>query len=246
MVVSIITATYNSAPTLEQCIQSVMQQSYQDIEHILIDNCSTDGTLDIAKSYSDEISRIVSEPDKGIYDALNKGIQLARGEIIGFLHADDFYASANVIALVAEQFKDNEINAVYGDLQYVDKKTGEKVIRNWVSGNFSHEKLKNGWMPPHPTLFIKKSCYKAYGLFDLNYKIAADYELMIRFLFGHGLNIAYIPEVLVKMRTGGTSNKGLRNIFKKSAEDLRAIRHHKLGGFFTLIKKNFRKLGQFF
>jgi glycosyltransferase involved in cell wall biosynthesis len=246
MLVSIITATYNSAPTLGHCIQSVLGQSYQDIEHIIIDNCSTDGTLDIAKSFSDEISRIVSEPDKGIYDALNKGIQLAQGGIIGILHADDFYASANTIALVAEQFKNKDIDAVYGNLQYVDKKTGTKVIRNWVSGKFTEDKLKNGWMPPHPTLFIKKSCYREFGLFDLDYKIAADYELMLRFLFRHKIKMAYVPEVLVRMRTGGTSNRGIRNIQRKSTEDLRAMKQYQLGGIFTLLKKNVRKIGQFF
>ena len=244
MLVTIITATYNSADTLEQCIKSVLDQTYKNIEYIIIDNCSKDKTLDIAKSYAEDVSRIVSEPDKGIFDALNKGILLAQGNIIGFLHADDFYASSAVIEKVVAKFSEAGSDAVYGDLQYVSKKNPAKIVRNWISGEYSIKKLQNGWMPPHPTLFIKRACYKKFGFFNIDFKIAADYELILRFIAKNKMTLSYIPEVLVKMRIGGTSNKSLKNIFTKSSEDLRAMKLHGTGNFFTLFKKNFRKLGQ--
>jgi glycosyltransferase involved in cell wall biosynthesis len=246
MLVTIITATYNSALTLETCIKSVLEQTYTEIEYIIIDNCSNDGTLDIAKSYSENVSRLVSEPDKGIFDALNKGIKLASGDIIGFLHADDFYASPTVIAQVVAQFQSSGADAVYGDLQYVGKNNPSKIIRNWVAGEYSTKKILNGWMPPHPTLFIKRECYKKYGYFNLNYKIAADYELILRFFAKNNISLSYLPKVLVKMRTGGTSNKGIRNIIKKSSEDLKALKEHQIGSFYTLVKKNLSKIRQFF
>jgi glycosyltransferase len=245
MLISIITATYNSAKTLEQCIKSVLNQSYQKIEYIIIDNCSTDGTLDIAKTYSEQISRIVSEPDKGIFDALNKGIQLASGEIIGFLHADDFYASNDIIEQVADKFIESGTDAVYGDLQYVSRHNSRKVVRNWIAGKYDPKQLIKGWMPPHPAFFVKRKCYKSYGSFNLNFRIAADYELILRLLAKNQIKVTYLPKVLVKMRTGGTSNKGLRNIIKKSTEDLKAMRMHQIGGFYTLVLKNLRKLNQF-
>jgi glycosyltransferase len=244
--VSIITATFNSSETLEQCIKSVLEQTYQNIEYIIIDNCSKDSTLDIAKTHSEGISRLVSEPDKGIFDALNKGIKLASGDIVGFLHADDFYASTDVIEHVVEKFNISGADAVYGDLQYVSKNNTDKIIRNWVAGEFSRKKMLNGWMPPHPTLFIKRECYKKYGYFNLNYIIAADYELMLRFIIKNQITLSYLPKVLVKMRTGGTSNKGIKNIIQKSKEDLKALKSLELGNFYTLIKKNLRKINQFF
>jgi glycosyltransferase len=246
MLVSIITATYNSSNTLEHCIKSVLAQTYKNIEYIIIDNCSTDGTLDIAKTHANGIDRIVSEPDKGIYDALNKGIKLASGDIIGILHADDFYASPNVIEQVVEQFNSSGTDAVYGDLQYVNKNNPKKIVRNWVAGEYSQKKLLNGWMPPHPTLFIKRACYKKFGYFNLCYKISADYELILRFLGKNQITLSYLHQVLVKMRTGGTSNKSLKNIINKSLEDLKAMKEHQIGNFYMLVKKNLRKVNQFF
>jgi len=244
--ISIITATYNSEATLETCIKSVLEQTYPNIEYIIVDNCSKDATLDIARTHSGQINRIVSEPDKGIFDALNKGIKLASGDIVGFLHADDFYASNQILALIMEKFRVSGSDAVYGDLQYVGKNDTDKIIRQWVSGEFSIKKMMNGWMPPHPALFIKRECYKKMGYFNLDYKIAADYELMLRFIVKNQISMSYLPQVLVKMRTGGASNKGLKNIIQKSREDLKALKAHDLGNFYTLMKKNLRKVKQFF
>lgn len=246
MQVSIITATYNSAHGIEQCIKSVFEQTYKNIEYIVIDNCSKDGTLDIVKNYSEEISRIISEPDKGIFDALNKGIQIASGDIIGFLHADDFYADNTVIEKVVEKFVASESDSVYGDLQYVAKNNVNKVIRNWKAGEFTQKKLLHGWMPPHPTFFVKRDVYRKHGLFNLNYKIASDYELMLRFLGKYNISTSYLDMVLVKMRTGGTSNRNIKNIIKKSTEDLRAMKENNIGGYYALVLKNLRKLNQFF
>jgi len=243
---TIITATYNSSQGLEQCIKSVIGQTYKDIEYIIIDNCSTDNTLDIAKTYSDQINRIISEPDKGIFDALNKGIKIASGDVIGFLHADDFYASPTIIEEVMLKFEATGADSVYGDLQYVSKKNPDKLIRNWLAGEFNFKKLSNGWMPPHPSFFVKRKCYLDYGLFNTNFFIAADYDMILRLLGKFKISIAYLPKVLVKMRTGGTSNRNLKNIIKKSEEDLKAIKQNGIGGFYTLCVKNIRKLNQFF
>ncbi len=244
--ITIITATYNSAQGLEQCIKSVLAQTYPEIEYIIIDNCSTDTTLDIAKTYSEHISRIISEPDKGIFDALNKGIKIASGDVIGFLHADDFYASPNVIEDVMSKFDATNADSVYGDLQYVSKNNPNKIIRNWIASEFNRKKLLNGWMPPHPSFFVKRKCYLSYGLFNTNYQISSDYDLILRFLGKHKISTEYIPEVLVKMRTGGTSNRSFNNIIKKSKEDFKALKENEVGNIYTLFLKNFRKLNQFF
>jgi len=246
MIVTIITATYNSASSLEDCIKSVITQTYKNIEYIIIDNCSTDDTLDIAKSYSDNIGRIISEPDKGIFDALNKGIKIASGDIIAFLHADDFYSDNTIIENVVNKLEETKLDSLYGDLQYVAKQNTEKVIRNWVAGEYKPKKLLNGWMPPHPTFFVKRKCYQKYGLFNLDYKIAADYELMLRFLGKHKVTTCYLNMVMVKMRIGGTSNRSLKNIIQKSTEDLRALKENNIGSYYTLVLKNVRKLNQFF
>ncbi len=245
MTITIITATYNSALSIEDCIKSVLSQTYKNIEYIIIDNCSTDTTLDIAKSYDEKIDRIISEPDKGIFDALNKGIQIASGDYIGFLHADDFYADNEVIENVAKLLTEKETDSLYGDLQYVGQKNSSRVIRNWIAGEFTKKKLMNGWMPPHPTFFVKRSCYRKLGLFNLDYKIAADYELMLRFLGKHSISTCYLNNVLVKMRTGGTSNKSLKNVIRKSKEDLKAIKENNMRSYYTLVLKNLRKINQF-
>jgi glycosyltransferase involved in cell wall biosynthesis len=244
--ITIITATYNSSKGLEQCIRSVLSQTYSEIEYIIIDNCSTDHTLDIAKSYSEKISRIISEPDNGIFDALNKGIKIASGNVIGFLHADDFYASSTIIEEVMMKFEATGADSVYGDLQYVSKNNPEKLIRNWIAGEFQRKKLLNGWMPPHPSFFIRRKCYTNYGLFNTNYQIAADYDLILRFLGKHEISTVYLPKVLVKMSTGGKSNKSIKNILKKSKEDFKALKENEIGNFYTLFLKNIRKLNQFF
>jgi glycosyltransferase len=243
MKVSIITSVYNNKDTIEDAIKSVLNQNYKNIEYIVIDGGSTDGTTDIIKKYQDKISKFISEPDNGIYDGLNKGIKSATGDVIAFLHSDDVYADDEVIAKVAKVFEKYNCNGVYGDLVYVSK-SSDKVIRYWKSGEFSIDKLKKGWMPPHPALFLKKEIYQKYGLFDLNFKIAADYDFMLRILKNNP-KLIYIPEVLYNMRTGGESNKSLKNIILKSKEDYKALKKNKIGGINTLIYKNLVKIPQF-
>ena len=247
MKVSLITTTYNSVNTLEDTINSILSQDYKNIEYIIIDGGSTDGTFDIIKKYYalGKISKYLSEPDHGIYDALNKGIKLSTGNIIGLLHADDMYSNNHVISDVTAAFKKHNTDSVYGDLLYVSAKNKNKVIRNWKSGIYTDKKLKNGWMPPHPTFFVKRDIYIKYGLFDTKYKIAADYELLIRFLWKHKITIKYIPKVLVKMRVGGVSNNNIRNIIIKSKEDYQILKCYKLGNIFSLLFKNISKAPQF-
>jgi len=246
MKISVITVTYNNQQTIEQSIQSVLNQTYKDIEYIVIDGNSTDETLKIINKYRDKIALIISEADKGMYDALNKGIMKASGDIIGFLHADDFYPSDKILEKVEHTFKVYASQSVYGDLDYVSAENPEKIIRKWKSGKFEFNELRKGWMPPHPTFFVLREVYWKYGFFNLNYKIAGDYDLMLRFLGKHKITTAYLPEVLVKMRWGGKSNKSIKNIILKSKEDYKALKNNKIGGLYSLFMKNFRKINQFF
>jgi glycosyltransferase involved in cell wall biosynthesis len=247
---SIITICYNSANTIRSAIESVLSQDYSNIEYIIIDGASTDGTAELVKSYGDKINKFVSEPDKGLYDALNKGINLATGDVIGFVNADDLLAGDNVISDIAMGFDKTAVDGLYGDLEYVAKDNTAKVIRYWQSGNFKYSSLRLGWMPPHPTLYLKRSVYQRArlddgGYFDTSFKIAADYDFMMRVLGKLKVDVTYLPQVLVKMRLGGKSNKNISNIIQKSREDLTAMRRNGIGGFGTLISKNFRKLPQF-
>jgi len=243
----VITAVFNGAKTIQDCIKSVSGQIYPNIEHIIIDGGSTDGTLEVIKRYTEKRVNIVSEPDNGIYDALNKGIRQASGEVIGLLYSDDFYAHDRVIEKVADIFMKYNIDSCYGDLQYVDKNNPDKVIRYWKSSQYRHGKFKYGWMLPHPTFFVKKEIYNKYGYFNTNFKIAADYELMLRFLEKHKISTYYTPEVFIKMRIGGTSNRNIKNLIIKSNEDYRAWKVNNLnGGFYTILLKNLCKIPQFF
>jgi len=246
MKISVITVTYNNQQTIEQSIQSVLNQNYKDVEYIVIDGNSTDDTLSIINKYRDKIALIISEADKGMYDALNKGIMKATGDIIGFLHADDFYPSDKILEKVEQTFKIYATQSVYGDLDYVSPQNPKKIIRKWKSGKFEFNELRKGWMPPHPTFFVLREVYWKYGFFNLNYKIAGDYDLMLRFLGKHKITTAYLPEVLVKMRWGGKSNKSIKNIILKSKEDYKALKNNKVGGLYSLFMKNFRKINQFF
>jgi glycosyltransferase len=244
--ISIITVTYNSAQTLEQTIQSVLSQDYPNLEYIIVDGKSTDSTLTIIEKYRDKISHFVSEKDDGIYYAINKGINLATGDIIGVLHADDFYIKNDVLTGIAETFKMNEADAVYADLYYVDKNNTDKIIRTWKSGSFSPNKFLWGWMPPHPTFFVKKDCYTKYGVFNTTLHSAADYEMMLRLLYKHKIKAAYLPEFIVKMRVGGQSNASLNNRVKANNEDRMAWKLNEIKPyFFTLTLKPIRKLVQF-
>ena len=245
MKVSIITACYNSSANILDCIESVNNQTYLDIEHIFIDGLSSDKTIDIIKSNSKRNPVILSENDKGIYYALNKGLSIVSGDIIGFVHSDDLISSSSIIFEIVKKIKLESVDGLYGDLNYVDKMNTNKVIRFWKSRNFKHEFLKRGWMPAHPTFFLKNEVYKKHGLFDLSYRIAADYDFMLRVLKDHTLKFGYLPKVITIMRVGGASNVSLKNIIQKTKEDYRAIRSNKIGGWFSILLKNFSKIKQF-
>jgi glycosyltransferase len=247
MKVSIITAVFNGRNTIEDCMKSFLLQSHKNVEYIIIDGGSTDGTLDLIRNYKDKITQLVSEPDKGIYDALNKGIRLASGDIVGFLHADDLYAHKDVIKTVADVIKVQNVDSCYGDLLYVNKNNLNKIIRYWESSPYQYGKFKSGWMPPHPTFFVKREIYDRYGSFNTDFRIAADYELMLRFLVKYRISTQYIPDVLIKMRLGGVSNRSLKNLAIKSSEDYKAWKINNLnGGLFTVLLKNLSKAPQFF
>jgi glycosyltransferase involved in cell wall biosynthesis len=247
MKLSIITITYNSALTLENTIQSVIQQSYENSEYIIVDGQSTDGTLNIIEKYKNHIHQFVSEKDKGLYDALNKGIKMATGDVIGILHSDDFYAYDKVLENVMHLIQTENSDAVYADLDYVDKNDTSKIVRKWKSGNYKPGAFLNGWMPPHPTFFVRKDCYQKFGMFNLLLKSAADYELMLRFIHKHQIRLSYLPECIVKMRTGGTSNITFKNRWRANREDKTAWEMNELRPrFYTFILKPLRKLVQFF
>lgn len=224
MKISIITVCYNSSATIRDTLRSVANQKNKNIEHILIDGASTDDTLKIIEHF-DSVTKLVSEPDKGIYDAMNKGIALTVGDVIGTLNADDFYADDTVLTEVAKVFLDPKVEACYADLVYVRQDNVSKVVRFWKSRDYEPGLFKSGWMPAHPTFFVRKSVYEKYGLFNLDYKIAADFELLFRFIEKNKINTRYLPKVLVKMRMGGTTNKNFSNIFLQNKEIVATLKN---------------------
>ena len=245
MKISVITATWNCATTVGQAIESVLSQSHPAVESLVIDGDSTDGTLGVLESYRQRLSVLISESDHGIYDALNKGIKHATGDVVGFLHADDVFENSHVLAKVAAAFQDPTVDAVYGDLVYVQHDDINQVIRYWKSGLYDETALSRGWMPPHPTFYVRRSVYERLGGFDTRYRIAADYDSMLRFLAVAKIRAVYLPEVLVRMRAGGLSNRSLKSIIRKSREDFDVLRRNKVGGVWTLLQKNLRKVSQF-
>ena len=246
MKISILTVTYNSAATLRDTIESVRRQDYPHVEHVIVDGQSTDGTLDIVREYP-HITRWISEKDKGIYDAMNKAIGLATGDIIGILNSDDMYADSTVLARVMETFMEEHCDAVYGDLLYVDPEQPRKVRRFWKSGGYKPGDFLWGWMPPHPTFFVRRSLYERFGTFNTALRTAADYELMLRFVHKQGATLGYVPRVLVRMRDGGASNQTLRARLKANKEDRQAWEINGLAPYwFTLYLKPLRKVGQYF
>lgn len=247
--VSIITATYNSQSYIESSIKSVINQNYENIELLIIDGNSTDNTLEIIKNIDNKNNvdlKIISEQDNGIYDALNKGVNLAIGDIIGFVHSDDILASNSILSDVVNVFEKEGVDGVYGDLDYVEKENTNKVVRAWRSCDFDESLLKKGWMPAHPTLFLKKEVYQKHGDFNLKYKIAADYDFMLRIFKDDDLSFSYINKVFTKMRIGGASNKSIKNIIDKTKEDFSVIRNNNAGGVEAIINKNVSKIKQFF
>ncbi len=283
MKVSIITVSYNSAKTIGDTISSVQKQSYKNIEYIVVDGNSTDGTVEIVKQYLDSskdalqdsakdvsqdasqdasqdsakdasqdsakgvVTKFLCERDKGIYDAMNKGLALATGDIIGVLNSDDFYCSNDVIENVVRAFEENETDCLYGDLNYVDPIDTSKIFRKWRSGSYSKENFLKGWMPPHPTFFVKKSCYENFGTFETQFKSAADYELMLRFLFKESCSAQHLPKVMIHMRAGGVSNVSFKNRLRANREDRLAWKINGLKPkWFTLLRKPLSKLKQYF
>ena len=246
MKITVITAVYNRADSIAQAVQSVQTQSWHNVEHVVIDGASTDGTVQVLLSCLGARAVWLSEPDSGIYDALNKGLARSTGDVIGLMHSDDFFADVEVLARVAAAFADPGVDAVYGDLDYVAKDDTSHIIRRWRSGEYTPAKLARGWMPPHPTLYLRRSVIKRWGGYDTRYKIAADYDAILRY-FGQGkIRAAYVPHVMVKMRVGGESNRSLARIWLKSREDYAALRRNGVGGMGALVLKNLGKLGQFF
>jgi len=246
MKISIITVSYNSAATIEDTIKSVIGQNYTDWEYIIVDGGSTDGTLDIIKKYQSKITKVISEPDQGIYDAMNKGVGAVTGEVVGIINSDDFYCDNGILKKVAEVLSSSMVDAVYGDLLYVDRLNVKKVVRRWEAGEYNQRKLYSGWIFPHPTFFVRRSWYDRYGWFDLSFKIAADYELMLRFL-AHGLRPAYIHDSLVCMREGGHSAKSFSQRQKGWAELRRSwIKNGRSVPMFFIARRIISKLKQYY
>jgi glycosyltransferase involved in cell wall biosynthesis len=245
MKISLITAVYNNRDTVAHAVDSALAQDHPNVELIVIDGGSTDGTLDVLQGYADRLAVLVSEPDRGIYDALNKGIERASGEVVGFLHSDDLLADVTVLSRISAAFSDPAVDAAYGDLLYVRKDDPSRVVRTWRADAFTPARLARGWMPPHPTLYVRRSVYDQHGVFDTSYRIAADYDFVLRFFGRTKGGIRYIPEVLVKMRVGGASNRSFGNIVRKSSEDWRALRKNGIGGVGALVWKNLSKITQF-
>ena len=217
--ISIITTSYNSSKTIRDTIDSVVSQDYENIEYIIIDGNSTDDTIDIINSYGNKISCLISEDDDGLYDAMNKGIRIATGDVVGILNSDDFYYTNHVISDVAEVFIFNDVDSVYGDLLYVDTIDTDSIRRYWKSGSFNIKKIRTGWTIPHPTLFVKKEIYKKFGLYSIRLKNASDYEMILRLFYKNQISISYLPKIMVKMRIGGISNYSIWNRLRGNNED---------------------------
>ena len=247
MKISLITVTYNSGEFLEECIQSVISQSYSNLEYIIIDGGSTDSTISVIHKYKPYISVFISEPDLGIYDAMNKGIEHATGEVIGILNGDDFFADSLVLNRISEEFQKSRADIVYGNLWYVSRQNSAKIVRKWISKSCTNVSMQYGWMPAHPTFYAKRKLFQEFGNYDLLYKSAADYDLMLRFLFKHQRSSSFVNKVFVKMRTGGVSNQSITNRLKASLNDCRAMSNNGIiWPWLSIIFKPLRKIEQFF
>lgn len=249
MKISFITATYNSFPSIMDSIISITPPAHHQLEYLIIDGGSKDQTLELLRE-SPLITKIVSERDTGIYDALNKGIRMATGDIIGFLHSDDLLATEDILEKIANSFEaidgEKRIDGVYGDLVYVRKEDTNRIVRYWKSNSFRTNFLNYGWMPAHPSLFLRREVYEKHGLFDLQFKISADYDLMLRIFKDESLNFVYLPEVITKMRVGGMSNGSLKNIIRKTKEDYMALKKNSIPRpMLALLFKNMSKVNQF-
>ncbi|MFZ4739781.1 MAG: glycosyltransferase family 2 protein [Bacteroidales bacterium] len=242
MKISIITATFNSSATISDCINSVNQQSYENIEHIIIDGASTDNTIEIINSIPNRIKMIISEPDKGIYDAMNKGIELATGDIIGILNSDDFYIDNTALKKIVDIFKSKNIDSLYTNLYIVAATDTNKIIRKCRYCKFNPELFKWGWHPPHPTFFVKKEVYQKYGDFNINLDVSADFELLLRFLYKNKISTFFWDEFILKMRNGGESMGSIKKILLGNKNVIKAfnlnnIRISKLYPFYRILLK---------
>lgn len=239
MKISVITATYNSAATLRSTIESVGSQKFEgEVEYIIMDGGSTDQTLDIIAQYSHIVTKVVSQSDKGLYDAMNKGIALSTGDVVGILNSDDFYTSDDVLSTIANEFANKSVEAVYGDIHFVKPDNLTKCVRYYSSSSFSPWTLRFGIMPAHPSFYVRRECYEKYGVYDLNYRIASDYDLMVRFFYKHKIKYSYVKKDMVTMRTGGVSTKNLQNRMLITREDVKACRKYGLytNVFFVSLK----------
>jgi glycosyltransferase involved in cell wall biosynthesis len=247
MKVSIITTTFNTGKTVEDTINSVLSQTYPDIEYIIVDDQSTDNTLDIVNKFKDRVTKIVYGEHNGIFGALNKGLEFVTGDIVAILNSDDFYISNDVIETVVNEFKNTGADCVWGDLVIVDKDDVNKIVRNWKSSAYKEESFQKGWHPPHPTFFVKREIYDKYGLFRTDFSTAGDFELVLRFLEKYKISSSYIPKVLTKMRAGGQSNKSIYNHLRAIWFSYKAfkINNIKVSPFF-IIRKPLFKIKQFF
>ncbi len=246
MKVSVITAVLSNRRYLSDAIESVLGQTHADIEYIIVDGGSTDGTIELVQSYGDKIDKFISEKDKGVYYALNKGIAMASGEVIALLHSDDFYVNRFVISQVVEAFEQQKCDAVYSNLYYVSNNNKDKIIRTWNAGIYKQDSFYYGWMPPHPAFFAKREVYQKYGAFNTELKFAADYELMLRFILKRHIHICYLPKYFIKMRVGGASNRSMGNRLKANIEDRKAWKINQMKPrLFTLLLKPFSKIFQY-
>jgi glycosyltransferase len=246
MKISVITISRNSVSSIGDTIRSVISQTHPDLEYIIVDGQSVDGTAEVIRSFGSAITRWISEPDDGLYDALNKGLALATGEVVGFLHSDDVFEDERVIETVAVSFSEATTQeAVYGDIRYVDQSDPRKILTNRKSGKFRRWKFLFGWSPPHPTFYMKRDLYLKHGGFDTTFDIAGDYEVMLRYLVRNRISAVYVPEIRVRMRVGGVCNRTMKNIRKKWKEDHRAMKKNHFGNLVTLFFKTMRPIAHF-
>jgi len=246
MKLSIITVVFNRVRTIADAVRSLHAQTYPDFEHVVQDGGSTDGTIELLGELADPRTRLVSARDGGIYDGLNRAMARCSGDYVGLIHSDDMLAHPDVLANVMHELERSGADALYGDLDYVSADNPDRIIRRWRAGHYRPELLKRGWMPPHPTLFIRRELCEQLGHYDTGYRIAADYDAIVRWFSSPGFSAAYLPETLVKMRVGGESNQSLRKVLRKMGEDYRIAKTHGLGGAGVILNKNLSKVGQFF
>jgi glycosyltransferase involved in cell wall biosynthesis len=243
--ISILTVAYNSAGTIADTLASVRAQDYPQVEHLVVDGASADGTMAVVSRFP-HVAQAISEPDRGLYDAMNKGLRWATGDVVGILNSDDFYARPQVLSRVAALMEQTGADALYADLDYVDHRDTQRIVRQWKSGDYAEDRFLRGWMPPHPTFFARRSVYERLGGFDTRLRCSADYELMLRFLFKNQVSVCYLPEVIVRMRTGGMSNATLSHRLRANREDREAWRMNGLSPrFYTFLLKPLSKISQY-